>query len=80
MIEEVVMFGAQCDNCKEDWEDVNHGWVALNDKGGLTENLVESGWHVETDGEERCYCPECHSIGDEDELIINADRIKIKPM
>lgn len=68
MIQEVTMFGAVCDCCNEAWYNDHYGWSAMNDKSGLKEMLSNDEWHISEDG--KTYCPSCHTIDDDDNVVI----------
>ena len=74
MIHEVTMYAATCDNCGEDWEDSHYGWVAINERSAIEEDIKDADWHIADD--DNCYCDKCHSFNDEDKLIINSERTK----
>ena len=44
MIREVKMYSAYCDHCGKEWEDFEHGWIAMNDEMSLETVLKEEGW------------------------------------
>lgn len=79
MIQEVKMYSAKCDHCKNDWYDDHNGWCAMSDETSMQNVLNEEGWHTGDekynegiDGEH--YCPECWSYDDEDKFILREDR------
>lgn len=68
MIHKEELYGASCDNCKEIYSDGHDtGFSYFVDHGILHEKLDSDGWHS---GDEGCYCPKCHKIDDEDNLIL----------
>jgi hypothetical protein len=68
MITEIKMFGCDCDNCGEVWEDWHSGYIALIDKDSIANRVAEDDeWY--SDGNTH-YCPKCFKIDDEDNLII----------
>lgn len=64
------MFGATCDGCKEQWADGHNGYIALSQQGHLESQLQDSGWEIMPD--KTCYCPDCHYIDSNDNLIIKS--------
>jgi hypothetical protein len=66
MIQEVKMYTVVCDNCGKD---ANEGaeYSCWNDKQYAQDSAMEDDWLTE---EDKHYCPDCFSYGDEDELII----------
>lgn len=49
MIQEVIMYGATCDNCGEAWYNDHYGWSAMNDELGLKEMISNDEWHADGD-------------------------------
>lgn len=74
MYNEVECIMVSCDNCKETYRDDNSGFSIFLDKGTANEYACNDEWY-EVDGKH--YCPECHTINDEDELTIDKERTKI---
>lgn len=68
MIYERKCFSATCDGCKEDFEDGGRGWSMFQDKSVISEMMGNSEWYITSDN--KTYCPSCHSINDDDELIL----------
>ncbi len=71
MIEPLIMYVAECDNCKELCE-LSSGYVAMADKTLVLENVKEADeWAYLTNG--KIYCPNCHTVergdGNEDVLL-----------
>ena len=64
-------FTISCDNCKEDYRDEHTGFSIYVDENGLHDSADKNGWHSE---ENIHYCPKCHTINDNDELIIDKKR------
>ena len=60
-----------CDNCKETFMDDHTGFSIYVDENGAHDAADNDGWYSE-DGKH--YCPDCHTIDDEDNLIINESR------
>jgi Zn finger protein HypA/HybF involved in hydrogenase expression len=61
-----------CDNCGEIYQD-EHGtgfsiWVH---ESGVHDSADSDGWYLHGE-EDKHYCPECHTINDNDELVINS--------
>lgn len=46
--------------------------IIFIDKNGASEDMWDCGWYTLGD---KHYCSKCHTVNDEDELIINEDRI-----
>lgn len=61
----------ECDNCGDHYED-GHGFAIFVDEGSV--NPEDDDWH-EIDGKH--YCPDCHTIDDDDNLIIKTERKKV---
>ena len=59
-----------CDNCGETYMDDHSGFSIYVDENGAHEAAEDDGWHLEGD---KHYCPECHTIDDEDNLIYAFD-------
>lgn len=80
MIKKVKMYAGQCDCCGEAWEHWHHGWSSLPDASDIEEGMTDQGWHIEEagDGENRDmhYCPACHKIDDNDNLVVDWSRKK----
>ena len=79
MINQVAMYSATCDHCKNSWYDEHNGWVAMTDKPSMETVLNEEGWisgntslKEGVDGEH--YCPECFEYDDEDNFILKPER------
>jgi hypothetical protein len=74
MIKELIMYTVVCDNCGADAnEDAEYS--CWSDRGYAEESATESDW--EKDGDKH-YCPECFSWDDDDNLVIDAKRTKLK--
>jgi hypothetical protein len=73
-IKEVIMFGADCDNCGESWIDDHHGFCAFTDESSMQSNLSDDETWYSLD--DKCLCPKCFTIDDEDNLIIDPTRTK----
>ena len=79
MINEVTMYGATCDHCKNDWYDDHNGWAAMSDESTMKNQLSEDGWakgdsksNEGNDGEH--YCPDCFEYDDDDNFILKPER------
>ena len=70
MIKEVKMYTVQCDNCKCTSGD-NSEFSCWNDESTALDEAKESEW-IESEGKH--YCPDCYSIDDDDNIIINEKR------
>jgi hypothetical protein len=67
MYTKVECVALYCDNCKEQFEEFNSGFSIFIDENQAHENADNAGWYLH-DGKQ--YCPDCHWIDDEDNLII----------
>jgi hypothetical protein len=78
MIDENIMYGCHCDNCGEDWINEEKCISVFVDQNGiLNEVRNDETWHTDGPfGNEKHYCPDCFTVNDNDELIINASRKK----
>ncbi len=72
MIKEVIMYTVVCDNCGKD-HNKNEEIAAWNDKNYAQECAMNSNWLKE---EDKHYCTDCYSYGDNDELIIKTELAK----
>lgn len=61
------VYSAECDVCKNDFEDPFEGWTVFLNEDHMIDRMGDMGWHID---EIKCYCPNCHTIDDEDNLII----------
>lgn len=68
MIIKVDMYTAECDLCGCHAEFGDYSCYA--DKSRVREEASESGWHFTDD--DKCYCEDCHSIDDNDSLVLKA--------
>ena len=73
-IQKVEMFTVICDNCGKD---VNKDaeYSAWNDETFAEDIAMEADWIKEND---KHYCPKCYEYDDEDELIVNKSRTKLR--
>jgi hypothetical protein len=67
MIKEVKMYTIICDNCGKDLCDGTE-YSCWNDEDYVKDSARESDWHITED--DKHYCDDCYSWGDEDELIL----------
>ena len=68
MIIPITMFGCTCDGCNEQWFDETNYYIAFTDESSIKDNVSnDETWH--TDGDKH-YCPACHKIDDDDNLIL----------
>lgn len=79
MINEVKMYGASCDHCKNDWYDEHNGWYVMNDETAMKDVLSEEDWvsgdesdNKGIDGEH--YCPDCFEYDDDDNFVLKPER------
>lgn len=59
-------FGIQCDNCGKIYEDYS-GFSMFADKESGRDNATDDSWVIEMD---KCYCPDCYIIDDDDNITI----------
>lgn len=57
MIEKVEMYAAECDSCEEQFE-MYDGFIALNDRDALKDEIQDSNWSITFEG--KTYCEKCH--------------------
>jgi len=68
MIKPIEMYYAECDICGTSYE---HGdYSCLSDKSSVREDAQDGGWHFEDYEKGKCYCDNCHSFNDNDELVL----------
>lgn len=60
-------FGLRCDNCKEIYEDYN-GFSMFADEESVIDNARDDSWIID----DKCYCPNCYTIDEDDNVIIEA--------
>ena len=65
----------QCDNCQDTYQDDDSGYAWWMDPNDAWESSNNDGW---TEDNEKHYCPKCHDYNDEDELIVNKSRTKLR--
>jgi len=68
----VEMYTVQCDNCKTT-SGKNSEYSCWNDKSYAIEDACDKDWIQEG---EKTYCPNCYTLGENDEIIINPGRAK----
>lgn len=64
MIKITKAFVIECDNCFKEFEDYS-GFSLFSD--GDNAHPEDRGWYVH---DEVHYCPDCHTINDDDEVIV----------
>ena len=64
MIEKIDCIIIKCNNCGDVYEHVE-GWTIFASKTDV--NPEEDDWYVEDDTH---YCPDCHEIDEDDNLIV----------
>jgi hypothetical protein len=66
MFKPFTIYTILCNGCGKDLCDETEysGW---NDKDFLKDAAQDECWHID---KENHYCPDCHSFGDNDELIL----------
>lgn len=72
MIQKTDCYCVVCDNCGDTYEDPVTGFSLWTDSGAM--NPEDRGWHVTDDGKH--YCPDCHIVDDDDNLIIKPKEVK----
>lgn len=68
MITTEKLYGIQCDICGTYYVDEHNGigfWLEIP---YAEESAMNKGWYCD----DKHYCPNCHTINDDDELVINA--------
>ena len=71
MIYPITMYACKCDNCDEIWNNAD-GVMAYADSEHVRDTVAECEWHISEDG--KTYCPDCHTIGDDDEVVIKPEK------
>ena len=67
--EHLPVYSAECDICKVDFEHPFEGWTVFLNEDNMLDSMSNAGWHI--DGQ-KCYCPKCHEIDGEDNLIVKS--------
>ena len=73
-IQKVEMFTVICDNCQES-ADKDSDYSCWSYKNRAKEVAMEANFINENGND---YCPKCYEYDDEDELIINKSRTKLR--
>jgi hypothetical protein len=76
MIYEQRCVSANCDGCEADFESQFEGFNLFLDNGTLTEKMMDADWHVTGDIPQKCYCPDCHEINDNDEFVLKGKALQ----
>ena len=61
---------ASCNLCDSDFEHPIEGWSLFNDKDIIYDSMLGAGWYISDDDNDDCYCPKCHKIDNDDNLIV----------
>jgi hypothetical protein len=77
-VDKQIMYGCHCDNCGEHWIDEEKGIAVFGTENDVLNEVRNfESWHTEGPfGNEKHYCPECFTINDNDELVIDMTRTK----
>jgi len=78
MYTKTEVYSIVCDNCQDlfiDDRDSGQCYWEIADEARVEAD--EYGWHHDADNNKH-YCPECHTINDNDELVIDMTRTKPK--
>ncbi len=59
----------ECDNCKESYTNDHSGFSIFVDENSVCEDAEEGGWYMQTENGKH-YCPNCHSISEDDAVYI----------
>ena len=72
------MYGCHCDNCGADWMNEESGIAVLAIESDMLNEVRNfESWYTDGPiGNEKHYCPECHTVNDNDELVIDMTRTK----
>lgn len=65
-----------CDNCGELYRDEHSGFSLFVDEWSAHEAVDNDSWYSESGTH---YCPACHKIDDEDNLVVNFSRHQVLP-
>jgi len=74
MYNKVECIVISCDNCGETYTDEHSGFSIYVDESSAYESADSDGWYGDKNIH---YCPSCHKIDDEDNLIIDQTRTKV---
>jgi hypothetical protein len=75
MIQETTCYKAYCDGCNERLcDEGREGFTLFGDMSQLEMAIDSEEWHRDYDSG-KCYCPDCHSINDNDELVLKGKAI-----
>jgi len=79
MIYEQKCFSCKCDGCGESFcDNEREGFTLFSDDGQLTNAMEDYGWYLSHDETNKHYCPDCHTINDEDELVLKGKALETK--
>lgn len=67
MIHKVECVTLSCDNCKKDFVEYHNGFSIFVDENSAYEEASNDNWFRDKD---KCYCPDCYSFDEEENLII----------
>lgn len=80
MIEANEFFVCSCDNCGQAFGNYDYDYLVMPDKISMENELGDSDeWFTERGNPNKHYCPECFTIDEEDNLIINKERANLQP-
>ncbi|MNL39076.1 hypothetical protein D3C87_1613310 [compost metagenome] len=68
MIHKIECATITCDGCNDDYEAAFTGFTIFLDESTAEDCAKDDDWHVTDDGKH--YCPKCHDINDNDQLIL----------
>jgi len=60
-----------CDNCGETFEESHNGFSIFLDENQANDEADNDGWSLHNENNKH-YCPSCHTIDDDDNLIVKA--------
>lgn len=75
MYNKVECIRISCDNCGEVYSDDHSGFSIFLDEGTANEYADNDSWHSDNG---KHYCPDCHTINDDDEIVIDESKKKIQ--
>ena len=61
--------GIECDNCKDQYRAKHTDFSFFTDEGNAMESAWDDGW-VQDQSNGKHYCPDCHTVDDEDNIIL----------